>query len=122
VGAGEDHRRRPRAAPRTRLPRLSTHGTVRSWLDGEGWGIIDSPDTPGGCWAHFSVVQVSGYRRLTVGEQVEFDWEAGEQDGFASRALRIRPAGQEPVEQPASTSEPSDAYRSVLTIEFDESD
>lgn len=25
-----------------------TVGTVRTWHDEEGWGVIDSPETPGG--------------------------------------------------------------------------
>ena len=29
-------------------------GTVRVWHTEEGWGVIDCPDTPGGCWVHFS--------------------------------------------------------------------
>ena len=33
---------------------MSTVGTVRVWHRDEGWGVIDSPETPGGCWAHFS--------------------------------------------------------------------
>ncbi len=31
---------------------LST-GTVRKWQEDEGWGVIDSPHTPGGCLAIF---------------------------------------------------------------------
>jgi CspA family cold shock protein len=69
---------------------MSTVGTVRVWHREEGWGVIDSPDTPGGCWAHFShlwndkipepgpgeVVEVSGgFRKAFEGETVDFEWE-----------------------------------------------
>jgi cold shock protein len=81
--------------------------------------VLDSPDTPGGCWAHFSAVATAGYRRLAPDEQVQFDWELADQDGFAYRALRVWPVGQEPVERPAC--EPSEAYRSTLRLDFDES-
>lgn len=40
---------------------MASVGTVGSWSDAEGWGVIESPETPGGCWAHFSVVAVTGY-------------------------------------------------------------
>jgi len=42
---------------------MSAHGTVRSLDDEEGWGVIDSVQTPGGCWAHFSAVAVEGRRQ-----------------------------------------------------------
>ena len=43
---------------------MTTVGTVRRWHDEEGWGVIDSPDTPGGCWAHYSNVAVTGHESL----------------------------------------------------------
>ena len=64
-------------------------GLVRQWDDDEGWGVIDSSETPGGCWAHFSVVEVDGFRKLAAGEAVTFEFEAAEQDGFAFRATRV---------------------------------
>ncbi|WP_157571633.1 hypothetical protein [Nocardioides alkalitolerans] len=30
----------------------TTSGVVRAWYDDHGWGVLGSPDTPGGCWAH----------------------------------------------------------------------
>ena len=61
-------------------------GTVRVWHREKGWGVIDSLDTWGGCWVHFSqlwrddvaaagpgeIVEVSGgYRELFVAETVD---------------------------------------------------
>jgi len=34
-------------------------GTVREWAE-EGWGVVDSAETPGGCWVHWSVVHEPG--------------------------------------------------------------
>jgi CspA family cold shock protein len=68
-------------------------GTVSEWHDEEGWGVLDSPDTPGGCFTHFSMVEIEGYRTLTVGQAVEFEWiddQCG-QDGYAFRAVTVRP-------------------------------
>ena len=38
----------------------------------EGFGVIDSAETPGGCWAYFSVIVMDGYRRLQAGQRVSF--------------------------------------------------
>ena len=78
----------PPAPPRDLLPR--TTGTVRSWNPNVGWGVIDSPETPGGAWAFFSDIRgVSGYPLLTAGATVEFGWETANQDGFYYRANDI---------------------------------
>lgn len=96
---------------------MATAGEVRTWHDDEGWGVVDSAETPGGCWVHFSHVAVSGVRRLQPGRPVELEWEPARQDGFAYRSVRVWPQGQEPVGTPAG---PSGAYGSALTLTFDE--
>lgn len=62
---------------------------VRTWHRDEGWGIVDSPHTPGGCWVHFSHIQAAGYRELLPGQTVALEWENAEQDGFEYRATSI---------------------------------
>ena len=68
-----------------------TRGTVRSWDDDEGWGVVDSPAVPGGIWTHFSAVRTQGYAALTPGATVDVEWEAADQDGFAHRATTVVP-------------------------------
>jgi outer membrane protein assembly factor BamB len=68
-------------------------GVVREWRADEGWGIVDSPETPGGCWVHFSSIDMPGYHPLTAGEQVELTWERAAQDGYSFRAVRVVPSG-----------------------------
>lgn len=68
---------------------MSVRGTIREWHQDEGWGVIDSPETPGGCWMHFGVVQVEGYPALFVGQDVRLEWEAPGQDGYHFRAVRV---------------------------------
>jgi CspA family cold shock protein len=46
-------------------PRVAA--TVREWRAEDGWGVLDSVETPGGCWTHFSVVEMVGYRELQPG-------------------------------------------------------
>lgn len=90
---------------------------MREWHSDEGWGVIDSDTTPGGCWAGFGSLLVSGYRSLSPGQPVSFEFEAGWQDGYDYRAVAVwtgddRPATPEP-------RKPSAAYRSTLRLDFD---
>ncbi|WP_220095795.1 MULTISPECIES: hypothetical protein [unclassified Rhodococcus (in: high G+C Gram-positive bacteria)] len=65
-------------------------GVVTTWNGEEGWGVIDSADTPGGCWTFYSALHPDevinarpgdsfsiggGISALVVGEQVDFEWE-----------------------------------------------
>ncbi len=96
-----------------------SEGTVREWSDDQGWGVIDSADTPGGCWVHFSVIVSEGYRSLKPGDPVTFTHEAPGQDGFDFRAVLVWPPGMSPeTPQPPPQDEPSAAYRSSLTIRW----
>lgn len=66
-------------------------GIVR-WFDGEeGWGVIDSPEVPGGCFVHFSNIVGAGYRKLDDGQNVVFTFEAPgfKQDGYDFRAQQV---------------------------------
>lgn len=75
--------------------------TVREWHEDLGWGVLDSGETTGGCWAHYSVietplisrsgnVEVHEYKNLKAGDVVELEWEAPGQDGFSYRATVVR--------------------------------
>lgn len=39
-------------------------------------GVLDSPETPGGCFGHYSNIQMTGFRALSPGQQVNLTWEA----------------------------------------------
>jgi cold shock protein len=98
---------------------VSVSGTVRSWDDEHGVGVVDSDATPGGCWTHHSHIAMGAHRSLQAGQRVELEWESPGQDGYPFRAVRVWAEGTEPVEPPVVRS-PSSAYRSVLTLWFDE--
>ncbi len=83
----------------------------------EGWGVIDSDATPGGCWAHFGGVLMSGYRSLRPGQPVSFEFETGRQDGYDYRAIAVWTGNDRPAT--AALEKPSAAYRSILCLEFD---
>lgn len=77
---------------------MASTGTVRFWNPEEGWGVIDSPETPSGCWAHFTHIQADavtaarGYRNVDDGQSVEFTWEKVPQDGYEFRVIAVWPA------------------------------
>lgn len=99
------------------LPLMTSTGVVRAYDAGQGWGVIDGPDVPGGCWVHFSAVAADGYRALTPGQAVSFEAERADQDGFHYRAIRVWTGDAEPAEgRPGGESA---AYRSSLRLSFD---
>lgn len=97
---------------------MSITGIVRDWHDDEGWGVIDTDQTPAGCWAPFSAVAIEGYRKFSPGQSVELEWEAADQDGFAFRATRVWPSGTLPID--VNRQGPPGIYSSRLTIHFDD--
>jgi CspA family cold shock protein len=72
----------------------------------EGWGVIDSPETPGGCWTHFSHVAMRGYRTLEIGQLVELEWQESGQDGYRYRAVRVWPTPGRPRSRGGVPDEP----------------
>ncbi|MGN6330208.1 MAG: cold shock domain-containing protein [Motilibacteraceae bacterium] len=94
---------------------------VREWHDELGWGVLDSEQTPGGCWAHFSAIEAAGYASLSGGDVVLLEHEPAQQDGYAFRALRVRVPGGAP-DAGTVIEGPSAAYRSSMRLEFDEFD
>jgi CspA family cold shock protein len=99
---------------------MPPEGVVRVWHREEGWGVVDSKNTPGGCWVHFSSVLVPGYRGLRAGQSVSFDYEPAVQDGHGFRATEVWPSGQVPYTAENKTSGETSAFRSTLTITFDD--
>jgi CspA family cold shock protein len=93
-------------------------GVVREWHGEEGWGVIDSDETPGGCWAHLSALDLPGFRAVMAGQRVSFTFRAAAQDGYRYRAEQV----QFDDEPPHLPSEPriSSAYRSSLSISWDD--
>lgn len=65
------------------------------WSYEEGWGVLSAPEvTADGIWAHFSAVEMEGFKSLAAGQKVEVDFEdlgSPYQDGYRYRATRVRP-------------------------------
>jgi CspA family cold shock protein len=92
--------------------------SVREWHDEFGWGVLDSIETPGGCWVHFSNIDADGYRSLSGVATVLLECERAGQDGYPYRAVRVEIPGREPA--PATERSADAAYRSRLNIEWDD--
>jgi cold shock protein len=67
-------------------------GTIKFFKPDKGYGAITSAELPGGfdAWVHFSAIEMDGYRSLEAGDQVEFDYEAAQQDSFRFVATSVR--------------------------------
>ncbi|MFE3445994.1 three-Cys-motif partner protein TcmP [Nocardia sp. NPDC059180] len=95
---------------------MVAEGTVREWRVEEGWGVIDSASTPGGCWAFFTSVK-SDKRHLVTGERVSFEWEPADQDGYRFRAVGVWPSRSEPVDRkPRRSGTDADGRTAVRDI------
>lgn len=93
---------------------------VRLWNEQEGWGVLDSPGTPGGCWAHFSALDMDGYATAAPGQTAHLLYEQAQQDGFAWRAVHVSLDGVSPrTDRPDSPDGNGSAYWSDLNIKFD---
>jgi cold shock protein len=99
---------------------VASIGVVREFHPDEGWGVIDGPDVPGGCWVHFSAIAMDGYRQLAPAQRVTFRAEAAEQDGFGFRAVQVWTGAVEPVRPPLEQDSFGSAYGSALILTLDE--
>lgn len=84
--------REPARAERWQSTHVESVGVVRDFDPEEGWGVIESADVPGGCFVHYSNIDMAGYRVLRAGQRVTFTFETPgfEQDGCPHRALVVR--------------------------------
>lgn len=67
-------------------------GVVKFFRAEKGWGAISSDELPPGMdvWVHFSAIAGDGYKSLEAGDEVEFEYEAAQQDSFNYRATTAR--------------------------------
>ena len=64
---------------------------VVKWFNSEkGYGFISQPDGGADVFVHYSAIQMSGYRSLTEGQEVEFDVQEGNK---GLQAANVRAVG-----------------------------
>ena len=71
----------------------TTLGTVVRWDDARRGAVIESEETPGGCWADTAVVvhSTTGDHALRAGQVVELDWTDVPAGGLPFSASRVVP-------------------------------
>jgi CspA family cold shock protein len=60
-------------------------GTVKWFSNSKGYGFIMSADTDEDIFAHFSAIEMDGYKTLKQGQPVEFDVAEGPKGLTASK-------------------------------------
>ena len=67
-------------------------GIVKFYKVEKGWGALSSKALPPGAdaWVHYSAIEGTGYRELSAGDVVEFEFEAAQQDSFRYRATWVK--------------------------------
>ena len=77
-------------------------GTVKWFNNAKGYGFILSDDTYEDLFAHYSVIDMDGYRTLKAGQTVKFDIKPSDK---GLHAINIQAADQTPAtESDASTT------------------
>jgi CspA family cold shock protein len=75
------------------------HGTVKWFNDAKGFGFIEPDGGGDDVFAHFSAIQMEGFRTLKQGSRVSFELVQGPK---GSLAQNIRADGPLPPESPAA--------------------
>jgi CspA family cold shock protein len=66
-------------------------GVVRVWHEDEGFGVIDTDETPGGIGAVFPVIHMSGFKTLAAGQTVRVKYVPERQDDCAFQSVEVLP-------------------------------
>ena len=74
-------------------------GTVKWFNDAKGFGFIEPEGGGADVFAHFSAVQMEGFRTLKQGCQVAFELVQGPKGDMAQN---IRPVGSELADAPST--------------------
>jgi CspA family cold shock protein len=78
-------------------------GTVKWFNDAKGFGFIEPEGGGADVFAHFSAVQMDGFRTLKQGSRVEFELVEGPKGSQAQNIrLAARTGGEPPLPSPAS--------------------
>ncbi|MCH8501821.1 MAG: cold shock domain-containing protein CspD [Aliidiomarina sp.] len=68
-------------------------GKVKWFNNTKGFGFIESEERSGDIFAHYSTIQMEGYRTLKAGQEVNFELEEGPK---GLHAMNIVPHSAEP--------------------------
>jgi cold shock protein len=79
-----------------------SHGTVKWFNDAKGFGFIEPEGGGADVFAHFSAVQMDGFRTLKQGGKVTYELVQGPKGDLAQN---IRPVGGEEAAAPVGETE-----------------
>lgn len=80
------------------------HGTVKWFNDAKGFGFIEPEGGGEDVFAHFSAIQMDGFRTLKQGGKVSYDLVQGPKGQLAQNISPVEPAVTAPRPQVAAGS------------------
>ena len=78
-----------------------SHGTVKWFNDAKGFGFIEPEGGGADVFAHFSAVQMEGFRTLKQGGKVIYDLVQGPKGDLAQNIRPAEAAEEAPITQAA---------------------
>ena len=81
------------------------HGTVKWFNDAKGFGFIQPDGGGADAFAHFSAIEMAGFKSLKEGQRVSFDLVEGEK-GFLALRIQTEPTTPEAVRPSSDASSP----------------
>jgi CspA family cold shock protein len=81
---------------------MTKKGTVKWFNDAKGFGFIEPEGGGGDVFAHFSAIQMDGFRTLKQGAQVVFEVVQGPK-GMLAQNIRSAVASGDTVPEPSPT-------------------
>mgnify|MGYP000060547563 CR=1 FL=1 len=80
-------------------------GTVKWFNDAKGFGFIEPDQGGGDVFAHFSAIQMDGFRTLKQGSKVKYELTVGPKGMLAQ--------GIQPITEEDAVNEPADALEDM---------
>jgi CspA family cold shock protein len=81
------------------------HGTVKWFNDAKGFGFIQPDGGGADAFAHFSAIEMAGFKSLKEGQRVSFDLVEGEK-GFLAVRIQTEPTTAEAIRPSSEASSP----------------
>ncbi|SDK17139.1 cold shock domain-containing protein CspD [Microbulbifer yueqingensis] len=88
-------------------------GTVKWFNNAKGYGFILADEGGEDLFAHYSAIQMEGYRTLKAGQQVTFDIIKGDK-GYHAANINVDAAAQPKQERAAGESSPREREAEAL--------
>ncbi|RSX54686.1 cold-shock protein [Bifidobacterium samirii] len=66
-----------------------SHGTVKFFSAGKGYGFINPEDGGDDVFVHYSVIESDGFRTLQEGEKVEYEAVQGPKGMQATKVVKL---------------------------------